>query len=144
MRKSATMETLRSGTIMIRDGIALPESLHLESLAWMPGWRIVKNLFGYSLGQDLRQAGWGFSFVGDAQKCSSLGKSEEAKQRALRSLLARLKGNRFNALEITAVSNGSFLGVPFISVTGYSRHIYESPAMSHLHGIEPAKALRPA
>lgn len=120
------MEAIRSGTILIREGISLPENLRFESVAWMPGWRVVKQLLGFSMGQKVKQAGWTFFSVGNAIKASALGKGEGTVHRALRGILDGLKANRFNAVEITAVYSDHFLGVPFTSVTVHSRHIEES------------------
>jgi hypothetical protein len=37
-----------AGRIFIREGTALPRTLQLESEPYMPGWRSVSNLDGYS------------------------------------------------------------------------------------------------
>ena len=36
--------TIKPGTILIRDGSLLPESLLIESEPYAPGWRLVKRL----------------------------------------------------------------------------------------------------
>ena len=41
-------------------------------------------------------------------------------------MLARLKSEKFNSLEITRVASKRFLGVPYVSVSARSRHIQES------------------
>jgi hypothetical protein len=40
-------------------------------------------------------------------------------------VLAKQEGQKFNSLEITKVDSKRFLGVPFISITGHSRHIQQ-------------------
>jgi hypothetical protein len=53
---------------------------------------------------------------------------EEQKKvrRAVKRMLARLKSEKFNSLEITRVASKRFLGVPYVSVSACSRHIQES------------------
>ena len=47
-------------------------------------------------------------------------------RRAVKRILARLKSEKFNSLEITRVASKRFLGVPYVSVSARSRHIQES------------------
>src|SRR5438876_206615 len=46
-------------------------------------------------------------------------------RRAVKCVLAKQKGQKFNSLEITKVVSKRFLGIPFMSVTGHSRHIQQ-------------------
>jgi len=123
---------IRSGTVLIREGISLPEKLTLDSTSWMPGWRIIKHLMGFSVSQEIQHAGWAFLFVGDALQATAIGGSEKTVHRALRGMLAGLKESRFNALEVTAVITRRFLGVPSVCITAYSRHIHEGVAFGLL------------
>ena len=50
-----------------------------------------------------------------------------AVRRALKRILANLKLERFNGLEITQVEVKRFLGLPYASVCAHSRHIEENP-----------------
>ena len=48
---------------------------------------------------------------------------ERATDKALKRILASLKTQRFNCLEITQVTAKRFLGLPYVSVSAHSRHI---------------------
>jgi hypothetical protein len=51
-------DTIKRGTILIKEGTLLPEVLRFESELCAPGWRLVKNLDGYGLGRKIHEAGW--------------------------------------------------------------------------------------
>ena len=53
-------DTIKTGTILIKDGTLLPESLRFESEPCVPGWRLVTDLDGYGLDRKIREAGWTF------------------------------------------------------------------------------------
>ena len=120
-------EAIQMGTVLIKDGIFLPDALSLESEACVPGWRLVKNLFGFGVGLKVQEAGWTFFFLGNEVKATVFGLAgPNTIRRAVSRILASLKATRFNSLEISAVTSNRFLGVPYATVTAHSRHIQES------------------
>jgi hypothetical protein len=125
-----------SGTIFIREETLLPAGLSIESEAFLPGWRVVRNLDGYELGRKIAQAKWNFFYLAGEMTTIVLGgEGEEAKRRAVRRTLGKLKGQRFNCLEITEVVAKHFLGIPFLSVTANSRHMQESLYLVPMEGL---------
>ena len=50
-------DTIKTGTILIKDGTFLPDALRFESEPCATGWRLVKNLDGYGLGRKIHEAG---------------------------------------------------------------------------------------
>ena len=116
-----------SGTIFIREKTHLPAGLSIESEAFLPGWRAVRNLDGYELSRKIEKARWSFFYLAGEVRTTVLGREgEEAKRRAVKRMLGRLKGRRFNCLEITEVVAKRFLGIPFLRVAAHSRHLQES------------------
>ena len=53
-------DTIKPGTILIKEGTLLPEVLRFESEPCVPGWRLVKDLDGCGLDRKIREAGWTF------------------------------------------------------------------------------------
>ena len=52
--------------ILIREGAVLPPNFTYESEAYLPGWRMVKNLDGYTLKKKINEANWSFvRFAGE-------------------------------------------------------------------------------
>ncbi len=120
-------DTINAGTILIKEGTLLPEALRFETEPCAPGWRLVKNLAGYGLDREIREAGWTFFCLAGEIEATVFGlEGQETVRRAVKRILAKLKSERFNSLEITQVHSKRFLGVPYASVSARSRHIQES------------------
>ena len=120
-------DKIKVGAILIEEGALLPESLWLESEQCLNGWRRVKNLDGYGLDRRVREAGWTFFSLAGEIKASVFGFDlEKTTHRAITQLLANLKSDKLNCLEITQVVWKRFLGLPYVSVSAHSRHIQKS------------------
>ena len=136
-------DTIKTGTILIKDGTFLPDALQSESEPYAPGWRLVKNLDGYGLGRKVHEAGWTFFCLAGEIKATVFGlDGQETVGRAVKRILAKLKSEKFNSLEITQVASKRFLGVPYASVSACSRHVQESMILfraKDLQEWDPAK-----
>jgi hypothetical protein len=120
-------ETIKTGTVLIRDGTLLPDALQFESEPCATGWRLVKNLDGYGLGRKIHEAGWTFFYVAGEIKGTIFGfDGQKTVRRAVKRILTNLKWGEFNCLEITQVASKRFLGLPYASVSAHSRHIQEN------------------
>src|SRR5260370_7266416 len=120
-------DTIKPGTIVIREGTLLPETLRFESEPCIPGWRLVKGLDGCGLDRKIREAGWTF-FCSAGQLGATVFGIDEQKtlSRALEQILAKLESAEFNSLEIMRVATGTskrFLGVRYVTVSPHSPHI---------------------
>ena len=120
-------ETIDTGTILFKDGTFLPDALQFDSEPCVTDWRLVKDLDGYGLDRKIRDAGWRFFCIAGEIKSIVFGfEGQRNVRRAVKRMLARLKSDKFNSLQITRVVSKRFLGVPYVSVTACSRHIQES------------------
>ncbi len=120
-------ETIKTGTILIKDGTFLPDALQFESEPCATGWRLVKNLHGYGLGRKIHEAGWTFFWLAGEIKATVFGfHGQKTVRRAVKRILTNLKSEKFNGLEITQVEAKRFLGLPYASVCAHSRHIQEN------------------
>ena len=121
---------------MITEDTSLPANLSIESEAFLPGWRVVKNLDHSTLVRNIEAANWNFFYLAGEIRATVLGRDRSGTlRRALKCVLAKQEGQKFNSLEITKVVSKSFLGIPFMSVTAHSRHIQQGI------GLVPAKDL---
>ncbi len=126
----------RTRTIFIREGTSLPTTLAIESEAFLPGWRVVKNLDRQALTREVEGAHWNFFYLAGEMKATVFGREGlGALRRAVKCVLAKQEGQKFNSLEITKIVSKRFLGIPFMSVTAHSRHIQQGV------GLVPAKDL---
>ena len=134
-------DKIKTGTILIEGGANLPDSLPFESEPYSNGWRLVKNLDGYGLERKIRKAGWNFFYMAGEIKASVFSfDREKALRRAVNRVLANLKSEKFNSVEITQVAEERFLGLPYVTVSAHPRHIQESIFL--FHAKRPAESDR--
>src|ERR1700704_601370 len=123
-----------SGTILIRENTLLPAGLAVESEVFLRDWRVVKNLDRSTLARNIEGANWNFFYLAGEIRATVLGRDRSGiLRRAVRRVLAKQKGQKFNSLEITNVVSKRFLGIPFINITAHSRHFQQGI------GLVPAK-----
>jgi hypothetical protein len=124
-------DKISSGTILIREGTALPEALPVESEPYSAGWRVVKNLDGDGFARKIQKAGWAIFCQAGEIKATVFGLDEEKMaRRAVAHILANPVSKKFNSLEITQVASAAskrYLGVTYVTVSARSRHIQEGP-----------------
>ena len=125
-------DKIRTGTILIKEGALLPESLGFESEPYSKGWRLVKNLDSRGLDRKIRDAGWTFFFMAGGVNASAVGSDlEKTTRRAIKKVIASMELDGFNCLEIAQVAAKRFLGLPYITVSAHPRHIQESMFLFH-------------
>ena len=122
-------DTIKPGTILIKEGTLLPEAVRFESEPCVPGWRLVKDLDGCGLDRKIRDAGWTFFCLAGQLGATVFGIDEQKTlSRAVGQILANLESAEFNSLEImrlTSEASKRFLGVRYVTVSAQSRHIQE-------------------
>ncbi len=124
-------DQIKVGTIFIEEGTSVPNSLKFESEPYSNGWRSVKNLNGYGLDRKIREVGWTFFNLAQI-KASVFGfDREKGARRALDRVLAKVKSDNFNSLEISQVAAKHFLGLPYVAVSAQVRHLQESMFLLH-------------
>ena len=132
-------DTIKPGSILIREGTLLPETLRFESEPCVPGWRLVKDLDGYGLDRKIREAGWTFFCLAGQLGATVFGIDEQKTlSRAVEQILAKLESAEFNSLEIMRVATGiskRFLGVRYVTVSAQARHIQESAFLLGAKGL---------
>jgi hypothetical protein len=128
------LSTNGATAVLIREDTPLPTNLSIERDAFLPGWTIVKNLDRSTLARNIEGAKWNFFYLAGEIRATVLGRDRPGTlRRAVKSVLAKLEGQKFNSVEITEVVSKRFLGIPLMSVTAHSRHIKQSI------GLVPAK-----
>ena len=122
---------IEAGTILIETGTLIPDS-------WLPpgepcsnGWLAVGMQERPGLEANIHKAGWTFFYLASEIKATAWGFDEQKTARkAVNRLIASLKTERLNCLEITRVTLRSFLGFPYVTVSGHARHVQESLVLS--------------
>jgi len=129
-------DTIDTGTILIKEGTILPQGLQFESEPYTKGWRLVKNLRSSGMDRRVSEAGWTFFYMAQEMKASVVGSDlEKTTRRAVKRVIASMKSERLNCLEITQVAMKHFLGVPYLTVSANPRHIQESIFLFHTQRV---------
>jgi len=124
----------RTRTVFIREDTQLPTTLSIETEAFLPGWRVVKDLDRQALTREVEGANWNLFYLAGEMRATVFGREGlGALRSAVRCVLAKQEGQKFNSLEITKIVSKRFLGIPFMSVAAHSRHIQQGV------GLVPAK-----
>jgi hypothetical protein len=117
-------EITTEATILIREGTLLPDALTLESEPYSPGWRSVTGLDGYAVDRKTHEARWTFFYLAGERSVTVFGhEGQETVRRGIKRILAGLKSDKSNSLEITRVVFRHFLGVPFATVSFHIRNM---------------------
>jgi hypothetical protein len=123
-------DTNKNGTVFVREHTPLPENLSIESESFLPGWRVVRNLDRSTLARNIESRKWFFFYLAGEMRATVLGRNRPGTlRRAVKCVLAKQDGQKFNSLEITKVVSKRFLGIPFMRVTAHSRHIQQGIAL---------------
>jgi len=126
--------TVQAGTILIADCPRITQLLGLESEPYSGKWSIVQGLDGFALDRKIHAAGWNFFFMAAEVKVTFFGSLGRGKiQNAVRRILAKVRQQSFNSLEVTEIVAKRFLGIRYATVSAHSRHIQTS---CYLDGAE--------
>src|SRR5579864_8177537 len=117
--------TINAGSILVEKSTLLPSPMKLESGPTENGWaRVTNNPDRQQLEKELSAAGWTFFLMAGAIKTIAFGFGRPRMiQTALKRLITTVKLQKCNCLEIDGIAMRSFLGLPYISLSGHSRHI---------------------
>ncbi len=122
-------QTLRVGTILMKmkEWVGVPDCPGLETEPCFGEWSVVKALNPFALEREIHAAGWNFFFMATEVKTMFFGfLGEEKIQSALKRILAKVKPQHFNGLEVTEITARRFLGVPYVTVSAHSRHMQQN------------------
>jgi hypothetical protein len=114
------------GTILMKDWPGMAQLFQLESEPYSGNWSLLKTLDGVALDRKIRAAGCNLFFMAAEVKVMFFGVPGATKiQNALRRILAKVKQQHFNGLEVTGIVASHFLGVPYVTVSAHSRHMQQ-------------------
>jgi hypothetical protein len=130
--------TVQVGTVLIADRPQITQLLGLASEPYSGKWSIVQGLDGFSMDRKIHAAGWNFFFMAAEAKVMFFGSLGTARIRnAVRRILAKVRPQSFNCLEVTGIVAKRFLGMRYTTVSAHSRHIQSSCC---LDGLEIRRA----
>ncbi len=121
---------ITAGTLLIDEKGDLPDFLLLQKESNSSGWAAVANRRG-GFDQEIQAAGWTLFFMAAELKATVFG-FDKAKTRvaACKRLIAGAKTQHCNSIEITQVTDKSFLKMPYVSVSAHPRHLQKGMVFS--------------
>ena len=139
---AAMRDLITAGDLLVQEGINVPRSLRLPTEP--NGWATV-NGTRTAFEKTIDEEGWTLFFMAGEIKTSVFGfNRQHALRAALRRLIAVVKSQHCNGIEITRVTDKSFLKVPYVSVSAHVRHVQKGqlfsgsnparPSLGHLNG----------
>ena len=114
---------IAAGDILLERGTYLPQSLTATGESSLPGWSAV--LGGRPVFEkEIKQAGWNLFFMAGEIKANVFGfDRQRTAQAALKRIGTLVKSQNCNCLEITDVTEKSFLMLPYVRVRAHARHL---------------------
>ena len=127
--------TVQAGSILIEERPHMAQALRLESEPYFGNWGVVKTFDGFALDRKIHAAGWNFFFMAAEVRVMFFGALGAQKvQNALKRILAKVRHQNYNGLEVTDIVAKRFLGVPYAIVSAHSRHIQQSCTLDGAEG----------
>jgi hypothetical protein len=120
---------IQPGIILIAEGTPMPHSMRLQGSPDSNGWQSVECADRGDFERNINRAGWIFFLMADEIKATVFGFDRgKALRSAIERIIASVKFQKCNSLQITEVTAKSFLKLPYVSVSARSRHIQEQPS----------------
>lgn len=133
-------EIIKAGTVLFKEGTLLPDGLTFDSEPFSPGWRSLKGLDGYAIGRKTPAAGWTFFYLAGESKTTTFGREgQKTACRAIKKILASLKSEKCNSLEVTGILCKAFLGMPYTVVSFHLRNLQKGMFLSGSEDSRPWK-----
>jgi hypothetical protein len=120
---------IQSGAMLIREGFLLPDSAQLQGRSYSSTWRHLIDMDSFALERKLRMAGLHLFFIAGELKIIELGWGASAIRRGVKKLLTGGRKRNLNCIEITQVRSAQFLGIPYVAIHAYSRHIQKGSVL---------------
>jgi len=137
MSQPQSHQTISAGTILIEKSTLLPGTLGLEDSPAESGWAALVNLPDrHQLEEKLSAAGWRFFLMAGAIRTIGFRFARRTMiQSALKRLIAAVRLQKCNCLEIDAIRTRSFLGLPYVCLSAHSRHIQSGLVFGNHKGV---------
>lgn len=133
-------EMIQAGTVLFKEGTLLPDGLMFESEQFSPGWMSVRGFDENAIDRKAPAAGWTFFYLAGESRTTSFGhEGQKTAYRAIGKILAGLKAEKCNSIEVTSVVSKAFLGMPYTMVSLHLRNLQKGMFLSGSKASQPWK-----
>lgn len=124
---------LQVGSKLVEVGTPLPQVLEENSTKFLHHWRVMMSTSRETFFNQVAASGWHLLFVADRLNTVSVGVNrDDALQRGVRRLAARVRSESYNCLEVTDIKTRHFLGIPYLYIAADMLHIQQGFVLDSL------------
>jgi len=118
---------LADGCLFLMKRLIVPPTLRFEGQPYSEEWRLLRSLKSSEVDSRAQGCGWNFIFLAEAMRRTVFGLGRPwALRRATNKILAEVRKNAFNSVEITKITARQFLGLHCVTVAAHSRSLQKS------------------
>jgi hypothetical protein len=115
---------LTAGTMMVQEGLLVPDTVKMETDAYSEGWRSVRALDSFAMARALSTAGLHLFFIAGHLTSIAFGRGgDKSLRRAIAHITSQVRELDFNCVELSDIHKKHFLGVPYVLVSAHAYHI---------------------
>ena len=111
------------GTMMMREGILLPDSAEIESQTYSSAWRTLTGIDSFAFDRKLSAAGLHLFFLPGKLQVIEFGRGASAVRRGVKRILSRVRKLDLNCMQVTKIEPTWILGLPCLAIHANSFHI---------------------
>jgi hypothetical protein len=122
-RLHSVTDAIRAGSLLMAENAPLPAAVLLRADSYSHGWSAVTDQRA-AFEKEVEKAGLTFFFMAGEIKATVFGFDRpKSLRRALSRLILYVQSQDCNGIEITRITDHSFLKVPYVTVYAHSRHL---------------------
>lgn len=131
------------GNLFIERDAPRPLCFQIQDDAYRTGWLPVKyDRAVVELDAELSRGGWTFFYMANVVRRTALSfNRDKGITAALKRVMASVREDRCNCLQIQKVDHRAFLGIPYVSVSAHPRHIQKGMVFSP-RSLPPGRELK--
>lgn len=134
---------LKKGAILVEEDELLPDALRRQSRPYSKVWRVVKDSDPQAFGRGIENTGWTFFYTEGEVRATGIGFGpENTVRRTVNHLIAKLKWDKFNCLEVKRLEVKRVFGVSMVRLTACWRLLGPSLAMTPEMSLPSARLLQ--
>jgi hypothetical protein len=114
------------GSILLEKPLTGTSLCDVKSQLYWGNWALLEASDSGSFDSTVRESGWNFFFMAEELKASFYGAPQAKKvAKAVKRIMAEMRPQNFNGLEITGIVAKRFLGIPYATVSAHPRHLQQ-------------------
>ena len=118
------LRSIKNGTLIIKEGIALPSGCDLKTLPFCAGWRAITNIQADGADKRFSAMGWTWFQKGLPSSVNMIGLGNaHTLAKAFQKFVRDSGPVKFNCIEITHAIQKNFVGISYVHLAARCRNI---------------------